>query len=838
MFWLFSCVHIPISRQDDMYESDLFPKDIVLFEQVPRNYPKPQIISEDFPQTILENFSETFGEQPEIWTPRPPAIPTNFVQPAIITQVQKKDIVVNDSAIGFEILEYKDFIEHTNPRKKTKSPLKQVHIPERLFQQDHSSWLFQSNPRTLITWNLLWQGSRYEYKMITDQFGYVEIDFFIDSHIKTTDILQIEIQTASTKQSLKRIVYPNPNRAEPQISNNILDVDIFDIMTNQKTTFEPSILISYEHRKTKKQKHCVHPCSIKKIQRHNPTHVSITHTDELQREQTEVFSWPQLQSISKISENIEATNENSYLKHANIQLHIPSTMHGSDDFEGWILLEHVDNIETPIDIVLYDDKRKKILIQGSFTVDTSIMTIPVTNIDPYTTELSLYYAKQGEFAHKSYEITIQQEVQNISQHVPWEVYLAEPEMRQSLRFLFSEEEWGYIFFSRYEHIDILFHLLRWLDAPSTIEVQWQRLLLGSLVWEDLYYGQIPIFDNFRSQVASDHQILIENIKQGLEDPYVFLALLVAQERGFYLPYPVLEKIKSSIEKHENSAMHLYLQFLLCNSSQYIQNPTDSAEILFQKAMPSEKIWLLPILYTTHTEDLVEELNTNILPFLSTEEKGQLVMTLRKVKDMYNSSFFIRQGLQYDSFWELVGTTFFLQRRKKYPDTELEIDIRENYRHILNGIVRTDNYKYITYIKSQRDEPTDIRITLTGQGMLRGGTLSFVEIPRAGIGIPIELQIQSNSQKTSFHNDVLEVQLHDLLSFSYVTSLPYLHIPPTSLLVPIQDPTQEKTNNQYQTSQLFQASFCGEGYVPSATTFDNGNIGYSKSFYIRVICETE
>ena len=837
MFWLFSCIHIPISQQDQIYESDLFLKDIVLFEQLPRNYPTPQIISEDFPQTILQNFSDTFGEQPEVWTPRPPPIPTIFVQPTMIAQVLKKEIAINDSAITFEIVEEKDFTENTIPRKKTQAPLKQIHIPEQLFQQEHTSWLFQSTPRTLITWNLLWQGSHYEYKMVTDQFGYVEIDFFIDSQKKIADVLQIEIQTASAKQSVKRIVYPNPYRAQPKISDKILDVDIFDIITNQKTTSLPSIWISYEDRKRQAQKQCNHPCTIKKIQRHKPTYLSISHTDALQREQKELFSWPELQSISEL-ENIKTTNDTSNVKQSNIQLYLPPTIHASDHFEGWLVLENLEHINTPIDIVVYDDKRQKTLIQGSFSVNASVMTIPITNIDPYTTELSLYYTKQGEFAHKSYELTIQQEVQNINQNIPWEVYLAEPDMRQSLRFLFSEEEWGSIFFSRYEYIDILFYLLQWLDAPSTIEVQWQRLLLGSLVWEGLYYGQIPIFDNFRSQVAEDHQILIENITQGLEDPYVFLALLVAQERGFYVPYPVLEKIKSSIEKHENSAIHLYLQFLLCNSSQYIQNPTASAEILFQKATPSEKIWLVPIIYKTNTEDLAEELNTNILPFLSTEEKGQLVMTLRKVKEMYNSSFFIRQGLQYDSFWELVGTTFFLQRRKKYPDTEIEIDIRENYSHILDGIVRSDNYNYITYIKSQKNKPTDIRITLTGQGMLRGGTLSFVEIPRSGSGIPIELQIQSNSQKTSFHNDVLEIPLHDLISFSYVTSIPYLYIPPTSLLVPIQDATQERINKQYKTSQLFQAAFCGDAYVPSATTFDNGKIGYSKSFHIRVICETE
>ena len=177
--------------------------------------------------------------------------------------------------------------------------------------------------------------------------------------------------------------------------------------------------------------------------------------------------------------------------------------------------------------------------------------------------------------------------------------------------------------------------------------------------------------------------------------------------------------------HQSSPIHLYLQFLLASTSVQIKTPKDIAQDLYQNATPSEKIWLIPILYTTKSDDLIAELNSKIIPHLSTTERGALLMTSSKVKDMYNISYQLHRDLREDHFWELVGHAFFLQRKRKYKDSDIEIDIRENYKHILDGTVRLDNFNYVTYEKLQT-QSSDVRITFTGNGMIRGGVLSFIE----------------------------------------------------------------------------------------------------------------
>ena len=100
-----------------------------------------------------------------------------------------------------------------------------------------------------------------------------------------------------------------------------------------------------------------------------------------------------------------------------------------------------------------------------------------------------------------------------------------------------------------------------MDLPSTINIQWQRLLLGSLIWEDLYYGDVPILEQFRNQVAQDHKDLLSHIRSGLDDPYVVFSLSCKVKRGFYIPFDVFTLIKTQTEMHQSSPIHLYSQSL-------------------------------------------------------------------------------------------------------------------------------------------------------------------------------------------------------------------------------------------------------------------------------------
>ena len=66
------------------------------------------------------------------------------------------------------------------------------------------------------------------------------------------------------------------------------------------------------------------------------------------------------------------------------------------------------------------------------------------------------------------------------------------------------------------------------------------------------------------------------------------------------------------------------------------------------------------------------------------------------------------------------------------------------------MVRANNHNYITYTKLQ-DTRSDVRITLTGHGMIRGGTLSFIEASKEPVGIPIDVIITTTSSNTTLQN---------------------------------------------------------------------------------------
>ena len=95
-------------------------------------------------------------------------------------------------------------------------------------------------------------------------------------------------------------------------------------------------------------------------------------------------------------------------------------------------------------------------------------------------------------------------------------------------------------------------------------------------------------NNFRNQVAQDHKDLLSHIRSGLDDPYVFLALLWLQERGFYIPFDVFTIIKTQTGMHQSSPIHLYLQFLLASTSVQIKTPKDIAFKIYIKKQLLQK----------------------------------------------------------------------------------------------------------------------------------------------------------------------------------------------------------------------------------------------------------
>ena len=170
--------------------------------------------------------------------------------------------------------------------------------------------------------------------------------------------------------------------------------------------------------------------------------------------------------------------------------------------------------------------------------------------------MSLFYTIDNDnYTSIDHVIDLQQDFRTVQKNIPFQVYLDKDRDRKSIQFHFFQPRVGICFFSRYEHIDVLFQALQWMILPSTLDIQWQRLLLGSLIWEDLYYGDVPLFEQFRTQVAQDHKDLLSHIRSGLDDPYVFLALLVAQERGFTFPLTYLQLSK---HKPKCTNLHLYI----------------------------------------------------------------------------------------------------------------------------------------------------------------------------------------------------------------------------------------------------------------------------------------
>ena len=60
-----------------------------------------------------------------------------------------------------------------------------------------------------------------------------------------------------------------------------------------------------------------------------------------------------------------------------------------------------------------------------------------------------------------------------------------------------------MFFFEFEHIDVLFQTLQWMNLPATIDVQWQRSY--SAVW----YGKISTMAMFLflNNLESGYQII-------------------------------------------------------------------------------------------------------------------------------------------------------------------------------------------------------------------------------------------------------------------------------------------------------------------------------------------
>ena len=185
---------------------------------------------------------------------------------------------------------------------------------------------------------------------------------------------------------------------------------------------------------------------------------------------------------------------------------------------------------------------------------------------------------------------------------------------------------------------------------------------------------------------------------------------------------------------------------------------------------------------------------------------------------------------------MVGHTFFLQRKRKYKDSDIEIDIRENYKHILDGTVRLDNFNYVTYEKLQT-QSTDVRITFTGNGMIRGGALSFIEEKKESVGVPIDLKISATSSNINLQDGILQVEQNDLISFTYTSTAPDVYIPPNALLYPIQNTCYKETLKNTIQHKFIRALFCGEAYLPSASVYIDDKIGYSQSLRIKVLCDT-
>ncbi len=823
-----SCTHLHLSTESREI-TPAFQKDIIIFEQRDLLFTSPSKISDDIPKNLVEHFSDVFGDKPNIWKPKPPRTPRSFIKPQIIRNVhQKKDLQTNN-ALSQVVL--KKTIELQPSLHKI---VPHVEIPHILFQDKTSVWVVKSDPHRVLNWNISWNDQQYKHTTISDHLGNTYIDFILQSPTTTSSMLSIEIDDGSMEKIVsEHLVLPTDIHVEPLIQEKSLHLEIGKITDPNETPTLTSMYISYPHKD--KIRRCQVPCAVKRLQRHQPDQITVHILDQFSRQTQQAFLWPSLDPIHPIHSIDQHPRKPDIL--TKISLHLPQAIHASDQVKGWIMIENPDNKSKYLDIIVLDKKRQEIFLKGRYEINESFQKISLQNIHQNTTDVSLYYAIDNK-GHTSihHSIDILQEFRTIHKNLPFQVYLDPDKDRKSIQFLFSNQEWGYIFFSRYEHIDILFQTLQWIDIPSTIDVQWQRILLGSLIWEDLYYGNIPIFERFRDQVTQDHKDLLEHIRSGLDDPYVFLALLVAQERGFYIPFDVFKIIKIQTARNQSSAMHLYLQFLLASTSVQTDIPKEIAQNLYKRATPSEKIWLIPILYTTQSEDLTMELNSKIIPYLSTKEKGILIMTLRKVKDMYKPSYQLYRDLKQNHFWELVGHAFFLQRKRKYKDSDVEIDIRENYKHILDGTVRLDNFRYVTYEKLQ-SQSSDVRITFTGKGMIRGGTLSFIEDVKEPVGIPVDLEISSTSSDINLQNGVLQVRQNDLISFTYTSTTPNIYIPPNSLLYPIQEHIQREDEYQkYHTTQIYKTLFCGEAYMPSASVYLNNNIGYSQSLHIKVLCD--
>ena len=823
-----SCAHLPLSTESREI-THAIQKDILVFEQRELIFTSPSKISDDLPQNLIEPFSDVFGDKPDVWKPKPPRTPRSFIEPQMIRHVHQKKTLQKNNAISQAVLkktiELQPSLHKTAPR---------VEIPHILFQEETSVWIVKSDPHRVLNWNISWNEQQYKHTTLSDHLGNTYIDFILQSPKSISSMLSIEIDDGSTEKIIsEHVVLPTDIHVEPIIQEKLLHLDIGKITDPNDTPTLNSMYISYPYRD--KIRRCQVPCAVKKLQRHQPNQITVHLLDQFNRQTQQTFIWPSLDPIQPIhSVKQHPSKPNISTK---ISLQIPQAVHASDQFEGWIVIENPENTSKYVDIIVLDNKRQDILLQGRYHINEPFQKISLQGIPTNTTDVSLYYAidnKNHTSIHHSIEL--RQDVRTIQKNIPFQVYLDPDRDRKNIQFLFSNQEWGYIFFSRYEHIDVLCQTLQWVDLPSTIDVQWQRLLLGSLIWEDLYYGNIPIFEQFRDQVAQDHKDLLTHIRSGFDNPYVLLALLVAQERGFYIPFDVFKIIKIQTSKHQSSAIHLYLQFLLSSTSVQTEIPKDLAKKLYKKATPSEKIWLIPILYRTQNEDLLMELNSKIIPYLSTTEKGILLMTLRKVKDMYNTSYQLHRDLKENHFWDLVGHTFFLQRKRKYNDSDIEIDIRENYKHILDGTVRLDNFHYVTYEKLQ-PQSSDVRITFSGKGMIRGGVLSFIEEKQEPVGIPVDLEISSTSSKISLQNGVLHVGRNDLISFTYTSTTPNIYIPPNALLYPIQEHIQiEDKHHKYHTTQIYKALFCGEAYMPGASVYLNDNIGYSQSLHIKVLCD--
>lgn len=828
MFWFLSCAHLPLSSES-RETTYAIQRESLTFEQRELQFTSPLKISDDLPQNLVEHFIDVFGDKPDVWKPRPPRTPTSFIKPQMIRQVrQKKNLEGNDAksqVIVKKHIELRPSPHHSTP---------QIEVPHVLFHEKTYVWLVHSDPHRVLNWNISWNDQQYQYTTLSDHLGNTHIDFTLQSSKQTSSVLSIEIDHGSTEKiTSEHLVLPTDILVEPFIQGNSLNINVAKLTVPSEVPTLNSMYISYLYRN--KERQCKIPCPVKKIQRQQPSQITVNILDQLNRQTQHDFLWPTLDPIHPIH-SIEKPDSKPEIS-TRLSLQLPKVAHASDRFEGWIVIENPEKTSKKVDIIVLDKKRQNILLKGRYKIEESLQKIPIKNISMNTTEVSLFYAIDNDnYTSIDHVIDLQQDFRTVQKNIPFQVYLDKDGDRKSIQFHFSDQEWGYVFFSRYEHIDVLFQALQWMNLPSTLDIQWQRLLLGSLIWEDLYYGDVPLFEQFRNQVAQDHKDLLSHIRSGLDDPYVFLALLVAQERGFYIPFDVFTIIKAQTGIHQSSPIHLYLQFLLASTSVQIKTPKDIAQDLYQKATPSEKIWLIPILYTTKNDDLIAELNSKIIPYLSTTERGALLMTLRKVKDMYNISYQLHRDLREDTFWELVGHAFFLQRKRKYKDSDIEIDIRENYKHILDGTVRLDNFNYVTYEKLQT-QSSDVRITLTGNGVIRGGALSFIEEKKEAVGVPIDLKISSTSSNINLQDGILQVEQNDLISFTYTSTAPDMYIPPNALLYPIQNDMRLEDSQKYHTTQIYRALFCGEAYLPSASVYIDDKIGYSQSLRIKVLCDT-